>query len=207
MNRFLYARESGRFCFDFTPLLPAKLHGAFPHKNITVHVTGWSCKCSHELPRTGDAKSAKNGVRFAIAAQLQCKRADFCVKPACIDILRSLVYIHGSIHIIHILIHRNSPFIARFLVVFHTLPLEYGTRTVDRNCKNESRGTHTLCKYGLTVTGKFCSSHSQNYVVTRKSDMYFTKAAMFFATFPHRKASETIGKFREMLLRCYANGV
>jgi len=93
------------------------------------------------------------------------------------------VYIHASIHIIHILIHRNSRLIAGFLLVFHTSRAEYGSRTVEKNCKNESRGKHALCKYGITVTVDFCSFHSQNYVVTSKFDMYFTKTAMFFRNF------------------------
>jgi len=94
------------------------------------------------------------------------------------------VYIHASIHIIHILIHRNSRLIAGFLLVFHTTHAEYGSFPVEKNYKNESCGTHTLCKYGITVTGKFCSFHYQNYVVTSKFDMYFTKTAMFFRNFP-----------------------
>jgi hypothetical protein len=161
-----------------------KLHGAFPLKNTAAHVTGWSCKSSHELPQTGAPETAKNEVRFAIAAQLQCKRADFCLKPTCIDILRYLVYIHASIHIIHILIHRNSRLIAGFLPVFHTTHAEYGSFPVEKNYKNESRGTHALCKYGITVTGKICSFRMQNYAVTSKFNVYFTKTAMFFCNFP-----------------------
>jgi len=118
------------------------------------------------------------------------------------------VYIHGSIHIIHILIHRKSPFIARFLVVFHTLPLEYGTRIVDRNCKNETSGTHRICKYGVTVSGDFCSYRNQNYVVTSEFDRYFTKNPTFFCMLsppdrrrnPARNARKIVAMLRERRL-------
>lgn len=159
-----------------------------------MHVTVWPRSCGHELPRNKARKTDIVSLRFAIAACLACKQTLLSVKSTCIDILRFLVYIHGSIHTIHILIHRESRLIARFLMVFHTFRVEYGDLPVERNCKNEPCGTHSICNYGVTMSSRFCSLCMQNYAVTSKSAAYFTKTTMFFyMLFPTRAQPGSAG--------------
>ena len=163
----------------------------FSRVNTAVHVTVWPRSCGHELPRNKARKIDFVSLRFAIAACLACKQALPPAKSTCIDILRFLVYIHGSIHIIHIVIHRKSRLIARFLMVFHTFRAEYVTLTVERICKNRPCRTHSICNYGVTVSSRFCSFHMQNHAVTSKFAAYFTKTTMFFyKLFPTRTQPE-----------------
>ncbi|MBA4347602.1 MAG: hypothetical protein C0413_01980 [Clostridiales bacterium] len=129
------ARASGLFFCDAAALLPEKLHDAFHGENTTVHVTVWPRICDQSLPR--NRMKNRNALRShsAIATVLPCKPTFSGIKYTCIYILRFLVYIHGSIHIIHILIHRNCCLIAGFFMVFHTFTAEYDSCAVEKIIK------------------------------------------------------------------------
>jgi hypothetical protein len=132
----------------------------------STFVTAWLRVYDH-AKRAYCARTRRNEPdRFAIVKVFTCSRLHNAGKSACIDILRFLVYIHGSIHTIHIVIHRKSRLLARFFLVFHTFRFEYGGWGVERNCKKEDGITHSLCKYGVIVTDRICKFYCQNYAVT-----------------------------------------
>ena len=119
-------------------------------------------------------------------ANFACIRAEKANPFTCIDILWFLVHIHGSIHTIHILIHSLYRLLMGFFMVFHRIRREYVSRTVEENYKNRACNTHSLCKYGITVSEGICSYASQNHIGTSiPNTIFFRKTSGFFIDILH----------------------
>ena len=140
-------------------------------------------------------------------ANFACIRAEKANPFTCIDILWFLVHIHGSIHTIHILIHSLYRLLMGFFMVFHRIRREYGSRTVEENYKNRACNTHSLCKYGITVSEGICSQTSQNHIKIRVSHLIIAEKTAVFQRYSPPITHPAACWKACALLRCYANGV